>query len=32
MNAFIYQENLRTFNQDIFNGVLTKKLDDALKK
>lgn len=32
MNTFIYQENLRTFNQDILNGVLTQKLDDALKK
>ena len=32
MGTFIYQESLRTFNQDIFNGVLTKKLDEALKK
>lgn len=32
MSTFIYQENLRTFNQDLFNSVLTKKLDNALKK
>lgn len=32
MATFIYQENLRTFNQDLFSGVLTKKLDAALKK
>lgn len=32
MNTFIYQESLRTFNQDLFSSVLTKKLDNALKK
>lgn len=32
MSTFIYQESLKTFNNDIFNGVLTKKLDAALKK
>ncbi len=32
MNTFIYQENLRTFNKDLFDGALTKKLDQALKK
>ena len=32
MRTFIYQETLRTFNQDIFSGLLTRKLDNALKK
>ena len=32
MRTFIYQENLRTFNADIFNTKLTGKLDLALKK
>ena len=31
MSTFIYQETLRKFNQDIFDGTLTKKLDNALK-
>lgn len=32
MHAFIYQESLRQFNKDLFEGTLTQKLDDALKK
>ena len=32
MGTFIYQESLRTFNHDIFSGVLTRKLDNALKR
>lgn len=31
MHGFIYQESLRTFNQDLFDGVLTQKLINALK-
>lgn len=32
MSTFIYQKNLKSFNQDLFNGVLTQELDKALKK
>ena len=32
MSTFIYQNSLREFNADLFNTVLTQKLDNALKK
>ena len=32
MQTFIYQKSLRDFNADLFNGTLTRKLDDALKR